>query len=382
MSYAKLPIGIQDFEKLITNGYTYVDKTPLIHRLITQHLPFFLSRPRRFGKSLLISTLHALFSGKRELFKGLWIDESDWDWTVYPVIRLDMSSLNNESPQLFKDDLMRALSESAAEQDILLSGVSPANYLENFIRKLSAKGKVVVLIDEYDKPLLDRLDNEEIAKAHREILRQFYTILKTEDKHLRFVFLTGVTKFSKVSVFSGLNNLIDLSMLSPYSAFLGYTKEELDKYFWQNIEELSFENHLNITDCYAQIKNWYNGYKFCKEGIPVYNPFSILNLLNSKEFTNHWFETGTPTFLIKLIEKRKFDLINLEQYEISAEDFSTFEIEELPTLPLLYQTGYLTIKSFDPEFHTYRLGFPNREVDQSFNASILRYFATSKGGCS
>lgn len=380
MAYAKLPIGIQDFEKIITNGYTYIDKTHLIYQLITQYNPFFLTRPRRFGKSLLISTLNAIFSGRRDLFKGLTIDAYQWDWIPYPIIRLDMSTINNTTPEMFERALIHALSHIGSSYGLTLSGETPSDYLSDLIQQLvlTSSQKVVVLIDEYDKALVDNIDHLETAKRNREILRNFYTILKAHDEHLRFIFLTGVTNFSKVSVFSGLNNLNDLTMRNEFSSLLGYTQLELESYFSKDISELSQEMGYSEKECYAQIKLWYNGYQFSDKGELVFNPFSVLQLLQERKFAAHWFETGTPTFLIKLIQKREFDLIHLEQYEIPSGDFSTFEIEDLPTLPLLYQTGYLTIKTVDPKLGTYRLGFPNKEVGQSFSTSILRYFATSK----
>jgi hypothetical protein len=376
VTHSKLPIGIQDFESIICDGYTYVDKTQLIYQLITQGKPYFLSRPRRFGKSLLISTLHALFSGKRSLFKWLWIDQSNWDWAVHPIIRLDMSTINNDSPEMLERALIHALNEIGSSYGLTLSGETSSDYLYGLIKQLvlATGQKVVVLIDEYDRAIIDNIDDLDLAKKNREVLRKFYTILKAQDEYLRFIFLTGVTNFSKVSVFSGLNNLNDLTMQANYSTLLGYTRDELKRYFSKDIELLG----LQKEECDDQIKAWYNGYKFSQHGELVYNPFSVLNLLNSREFKAHWFETGTPTFLIKLIQKREFDLINLEQYEIAAEDFNTFEIEDLPTLPLLYQTGYLTIKFFDPAINSYRLGYPNREVSQAFTASILKFFATSK----
>lgn len=384
MARTKLPIGIQDFEKLISEGYTYVDKTEIIYKLITQGAPYFLSRPRRFGKSLLVSTLHAIFSGRRDLFEGLWIENSDWDWIEYPIIRLDMSAINNRNPQMFERSLIRILNEIAANYHLTLTGETASDYLSNLIKKLSttAGQKVVVLIDEYDKPLIDRLDDIEVAKANREILREFYTILKAEDHYLKFIFLTGVTKFSKVSVFSGLNNLIDLTMLEQCSSLSGYTREELVKNFSAEIEELAAKHGIKINECYDEIKEWYNGYQFSNEGDRVYNPFSVLNLFNSKVFRAHWFETGTPSFLINVIKNRRFDLSNLEQINVDIGSFSTFDIEDLPTLPLFYQTGYLTIKSFAPDINSYCLGFPNREVSQSFSMSLLTTFATSKAECS
>lgn len=382
MAKIKLPIGIQDFETIMTEGYCYVDKTQLIYQIITQGKPYFLSRPRRFGKSLLVSTFDALFSGRRDLFKGLWIDQSDWSWRQYPIIRLDMSTINNGTPEMLEADLIRALNGIASQHQITLKGVSAANYLENLIQQLSETQKVVVLVDEYDKPLLDNIEEIEIAKKNREVLRKFYTILKAQDAHLQFVFLTGVTKFSKVSVFSGLNNLIDLSMLDLYSPLLGYTRQELEHYFSKHVEELANRNEITIDSLYDQIKEWYNGYKFSKGGELVYNPFSVLNLFNAKEFSAHWFETGTPAFLINIIKTRQFDLSNLEQINVSAQSFSLFDLEDLPILPLLYQTGYLTIKSVLSHLNAFSLGFPNREVSQAFSESLLTAFATSKAECS
>lgn len=382
MSKSKLPIGIQDFEKIIANKLTYVDKTQLIYQLISRYDPYFLSRPRRFGKSLLISTLHAIFSGRRDLFKGLWIDYSDWDWVAHPIIRLDMSTINNKTPEMFELDLIRALNDIASQCHISLTGASVANCLENLIRQMSVNRDLVILIDEYDKPLIDNIEDLKVSQEIRKILQRFFTILKAQDEYLRFVFLTGVTKFSKVSVFSGLNNLNDLTMSNDYSALLGYTKEELERYFSDEIQNVATTNRMTIGNCYDQIKEWYNGYKFSENGELVYNPFSTLKLLDSKRFSAHWFETGTPTFLIDLIKNRQFDLSNLEEINVTEQSFSSFDIEDLPTLPLLYQTGYLSIKSFYPHINAYRLGFPNREVSQSFSESLLTNFANSKAECS
>jgi hypothetical protein len=381
MTHAKLPIGIQDFKTIIANQYTYVDKTELIYRLITQGKPYFLSRPRRFGKSLLISTLHAIFSGKRDLFKGLWISNSDWNWIEYPIIHLDMSTINNKTPEMFEADLIRALNEIANHYNLFLSGVSASNCLENLIKQLSTIREVVVLIDEYDKPLIDNIDRLDVAKENRNILHRFYTILKAQDERLKFVFLTGVTQFSKISVFSGMNNLKDITMSNEYSDLLGYTKDELERYFNRDIQEVATVNGLSLNECYNRLKEWYNGYKFSKYGNLVYNPFSTLNFIDSKDFAAHWFATGTPAFLIDLIKKRQFDLSNLEKIDVTEQSFSSFEIEDLPTLPLLYQTGYLTIKSVLPEVNAFSLGFPNREVSQAFSESLLTAFASSKAEC-
>lgn len=383
MANAKLPIGIQDFETIILEDYVYVDKTELIYQLITRGKPYFLSRPRRFGKSLLISTLHALFSGKRNLFKGLWIDKSDWDWTPHPVIRLDMAGINNRSPEMVERALIRVLEKIASKNGLSLSGETPSDYLSDLIEQLflTTGQKVVVLVDEYDKPLVDRLNDLEVAKANREIMREFYSAFKTQDEYLKFIFLTGVTKFSKVSVFSGLNNLNDITMTDDYSALLGYTLKELQYFFAKEIDNVAQVNGLTINDCYHQIKEWYNGYKFSENGQLVYNPFSTLKLFDSKRFSAHWFETGTPTFLINLIKQRQFDLSNLEEINVTEQSFSSFDIEDFPTLPLLYQTGYLTIKSILPQINAFCLGFPNREVSQAFSENLLTTFASSKAEC-
>jgi len=383
MSKSNLPIGIQDFEKIITHELVYVDKTELIYQLINRYDPYFLSRPRRFGKSLLLSTMHAIFSGKRHLFQGLWIDTSKWEWLVYPIIFLDMCGINNRSPEMLERSLIHALNKIALQYQLILSGETPSDILSDLIDQLVrvTHQKVVVLIDEYDKPLIDNLDDIELAKENRRILREFFTIFKVQDRNLRFVFLTGVSKFSKVSVFSGLNNLNDLTMSNDYSTLLGYTRYELEHYFAKNIQEVANINDLTIDDCYNLIKEWYNGYRFSKHGELVYNPFSSLKLFDSKEFSTHWFETGTPAFLIDLVKSRQFDLSNLEQIDVSIQSFNSFDIEELPTLPLLYQTGYLTIKSVLPHINAYRLGFPNREVNQAFSEGLLTAFANSKVEC-
>lgn len=384
MPTVKFPIGIQDFKTIISKGYTYVDKTQLIYQLITKGKPYFLSRPRRFGKSLLISTLHAIFSGKRNLFKNLWIIKSDWDWVEFPIIRLDMSTINNRTAEMFERGLIHALNAIAMQYNLTLSGDSSSDYLSDLIKQLASVSnlEVVILIDEYDKPIIDNIEYLDVIQENRKILQRFYTILKAQDEYIRFIFLTGVTKFSKVSVFSGLNNLNDITMSNDYSALLGYTKNELEHYFISGIEETAVINNLTLDECYAQIKEWYNGYKFSKNGEMVYNPFSTLKLLESKDFSAHWFETGTPTFLIDLVSKRQFDLSNLEQINVDIQSFSSFDIENLPTLPLLYQTGYLTIKSFLPHVNAYCLGFPNREVSQSFSNSLLTTFSRSMAECS
>jgi predicted DNA-binding protein YlxM (UPF0122 family) len=373
----KLPVGVQDFETLRTENYVYIDKTQLLYQMITQGRVYFLSRPRRFGKSLLVSTLHAIFRGKRHLFKDLWIDSSNYTWEQHPVIWLDMSAVENSSAELLEQSLHEQLDIIAKQHGVELApSVSVAGRLNKLIIQLAEENKkVVVLIDEYDKPLIDQIHRPEIALENREILKQFYGILKVQDANIRFVFLTGVSKFSKVSVFSGLNNLEDISLLSDYATLLGYTQEELTDYFALEIDSLAQKEGLSRQALLDKIKHWYNGYRFSEEEVSVYNPFSTLLLFKQQKFSMHWFATGTPTFLVNLIQKQQFDIANIEKLEIGATSFSTYEIDKLSILPLLYQTGYLTIKSYDRESGHYELGYPNWEVEMAFLESLLVCFS-------
>jgi hypothetical protein len=374
----KLPIGIQDFETIRTDNYLYVDKTELIYQMITRGQVYFLSRPRRFGKSLLVSTLHAIFSGKRQLFKDLWIGQSDYTWEEYPIIGLNMAiAVMSSSADLLQQSLNEQLDKIAAQYGIKLApSVSVVGRLDNLIIQLCGSNKkVVVLIDEYDKPLIDQIHRPEIALENREVLKQFYGILKERGAKIRFVFLTGVSKFSKVSVFSGLNNLQDISLSPDYAILLGYTEQELTDYFSIEIDRLVHKEGLSRTAILDQIKHWYNGYRFSQEEVSVYNPFSSLLLFEQGRFSTYWFETATPTFLVNLIQERQFDIAGIENLAIGAASFSTYEIDQLSVLPLLYQTGYLTIKSYDRQSGHYELGYPNSEVEMSFLESLLTCFS-------
>ena len=382
----KLPIGIQDFEKLRSGNHIYVDKTWQIHRLITQGVAFFLSRPRRFGKSLLVSTLAAIFQGRRDLFEGLWIANSDYDWPVHPVIYIDMSRVTFETPGQFESELLRQLNQSAISHgldhdlapDTFANGLDrAAPMLDELIDRLAAKkGKVVVLVDEYDKPILKYLTDVPRAMEIRDRLRDFYTILKAQDRNLRFVFLTGVSRFSKVSVFSGLNHLEDITYVREYSSLLGYTQEELESDFSGHIDAIAFQEGLCRSELLDRIRSWYNGYHFHPGTEAVYNPFSSLLYLRNREFKYWWFETGTPAFLVDLIRESGLPVADLEQRVVSEGAFSSFEVDRLDPVPLLQQTGYLTITGYDPALETYTLDYPNREVRNAF----LRYLAESLSG--
>jgi hypothetical protein len=364
----KLPIGIQTLRELIERNYLYVDKTKDIYHLFgSGGKYYFLSRPRRFGKSLLISTLKEIFSGNKELFKGLWIYDKI-EWETFPVIHIDFSRLNYKTPERLEETLGRLMDDIARSYGISLD---PRRYynekFDELIVKLSAKGKVVILIDEYDRPIIDRIDDMKTAGANRDILKEFYGILKPADEYLRFVFITGVSKFSRVSVFSGLNNLEDITIDDHYATMLGYTQEDLLIYFSDRLKEME-KNSIKREALAADIKNWYNGYSWDGKNF-VYNPFSVLSFFKKGQFGNYWFASGTPSFLVKLLRERKKDLREYERYPVGDYVLESYEIENLETTSLLFQTGYLTIKekSIDRSGNIeYILAYPNKEVRDSF----------------
>lgn len=375
MAKAKLPIGLQDFEKIISGDYTYIDKTQYIYQLVAEANPYFLSRPRRFGKSLLISTLAALFSGKRYLFKNLWIDQSDWEWNEYPIIRLDMSTINNNTPEMLESALIAELNKIAGHHNFTLIGVTPSDYLSSLIDNFSLTQKVVVLVDEYDKPILDRLGDPVIANQNREILRQFYSILKARDADLKFIFLTGVTKFSKVSVFSGLNNLKDISLHKNYATLLGLTEQEIARYFTQELDSIAKERGESLDVVRDMIKKWYNGYSFSPDSKSerVYNPLSLMNFIDTARFSNYWFTTATPTFVLKLIRDSEYPVADFETGVIMGDNIDdSYETNQIDLATLLYQTGYLTIGNYDDASKRYFLKYPNEEVRRSFTNHLLR----------
>ena len=359
----KLPIGIQDFARLRQEDFLYVDKTELIYRLATEGVYYFLSRPRRFGKSLLVSTLAELFQGHRELFEGLWIYDR-WDWTKqHPVLDF---RFNNASYKVIGLEafLTEELALQAESFGIDLRGTSYPSQLRHLIVALAKQhGQVVVLIDEYDKPILDYLHDIKQAQANREVLKNFYSVLKPLDPHLRFVLLTGVSKFSRVSIFSELYNLLDLTIYSDYATLLGYTQSELEHYFAERIDQLAprFGGREALL---TQIKQWYNGYSWDATHY-VYNPFSILSFFAKKSFENFWFETGTPTFLVKLLQRE--GQYQFDEVTTSPLTFNSFELERIHPHALLFQAGYLTFKARQGQMAT--LTYPNYEV----KSSLLQY---------
>lgn len=373
----KYPIGIQNFEKIRREGYAYVDKTALMYKMVSEGSYYFLSRPRRFGKSLMVSTLEAFFSGKKELFEGLYAGSVDWDWKEYPIMHLDLNVKKYETATSLDDILNRTLLEWENLYPPKWKDPSLEGRFELVVKAAAEHtGKqVVILIDEYDKPLLQAIGNEELQTEYRNTLKAFYGVLKSCDAYIKFAFLTGVTKFGKVSVFSDLNNLIDISMLPQYSHICGISEQELHQNFDNSVMELAAENGMTKEECYERLRLDYDGYYFneyTKEG--VYNPFSLLNTLSYKVFRDYWFETGTPSFLVYQLKKTCYPLENMTTDDVPTDTLNCIDIMDDNPLPLLYQSGYLTLKGYDKEFKTYTLGFPNREVEQGFIKYLLPFY--------
>jgi hypothetical protein len=377
----KLPIGIQSFQDIIEKGFLYVDKTKYINNLLVSGKgAYFLSRPRRFGKSLLVSTLEAIFKNKRHLFKGLWLDSSEYVWEEFPVIKIDMSSVEKSTSERLYSGLRSAVIANAIREGINLDeNKGPSLLFQELIQALVKKynQQVVILIDEYDDPIIKHINDPEMAGKNREVLQDFYKIMKAEDANLRFVFLTGISKFAKTSIFSGLNNLLNISMSDKYATLLGYTQEELENYFPEYISELAESHSLSVDEILNEIKFWYNGYRFSKAENKVYNPFSCLLLFEKKEFMNYWFETGTPTYLIELIKKYNYDVQDFENHiKLMQTSFEGYDIENLPLMPILYDSGYLTIQDFSVRnlMTDYSLGYPNFEVKNSLLENLLKSY--------
>jgi hypothetical protein len=370
-----LPLGLQDFRGVIEGGYKYIDKTMYLHRMATAGKYYFLSRPRRFGKSLTVSTLNELYKGSRELFKGLWIEDK-WDWSrKHPVIHLSFKDINFEQRGL-EEPLSERITEIGSNHQVQLVAKSARDRMRELIIALSGPRKVVVLIDEYDAPIVHYLGvNVDKSIENREYLKEFYNVLKEMDGHLEFVFLTGVSKFSKTGIFSGLNNLTDLTMDASFATMLGYTQEELTSCFSEKIDEAAESLEMSRDELLEGMRVWYNGYRFHHRAERVYNPLSVNMFLYRKEFDNFWFATGTPTFLVNILKREGIYQLHLNN--ISALDFDSFDLDDIRSYGLLYQTGYLTIQSRD-EYGLYSLDYPNREVKDS----MLTYLMEAFGGVS
>lgn len=378
----KLPIGVQNFEDLRAKGFLYVDKTEFIWKLVSDTKVYFLSRPRRFGKSLFLSTLKAYFLGQKELFKGLAIEQLEEAqarmrdiWQEYPVLYLDFNAAKYETREDLEGLLHNQLCSWESLYDKRESEHTLSERFKGLIRRACEQtGKqAVVLVDEYDKPLLETMyDNPELNETYRKILKGFYGVIKSSDEYLRFAFLTGVTKFSKVSIFSDLNNLRDISMLPGFSAVCGITQNELQTVFIPEIEQLAAANKLSVDQTLAELKQWYDGYHFSENSINVYNPFSILNVFAGKVFRSFWFSTGTPTFLVDYLKTAYYHIPDLDgNVQLNEAGLETYRADTINPLPILFQSGYLTIKDYDKEYKLYRLGFPNDEVRYGFLYNLL-----------
>ncbi len=367
----KLPIGVQQFPKMRSENYLYIDKTEVIYRLISSGSYYFLSRPRRFGKSLLISTLQEIFLGHRELFEGLWIYDK-LDWQPRPVILLDFSKISHKTLGL-EQALHIKLDELAQEAGIHYDTPSYSSKFSELIKKIAHQEQVVILIDEYDKPIIDHIENIKQATANREILKNLYSVVKGNDRYIKFFMITGISKFTRVSIFSDLNNLSDITLNSKYTYMLGYTEAEIEHYFDSYMPQLQ-EKYAHIYgDVKQVIREWYNGYSWDGETF-VYNPFSILNLFDNLRFEDYWFQTGTPTFLMKLIKQKQYTIFDLEKRKLNLNFFNKYDLAAIDINSLLFQTGYLTFKHFNLINNVVTLDFPNKEVAQSFSAHLLAEF--------
>ena len=375
MATHKFPIGIQTFEKIREEGYAYVDKTTQVYRLTHADSTYhFLSRPRRFGKSLLISTLQAYFEGRRELFEGLAIADLEQDWKAYPVLHLDLTGVNYYRQEALENRLNLVLynmekiyGREEAEKEL-------GDRLMGIIKRAweQSGSKVVLLVDEYEKPILDTLDDEDLQEKHRQTLNGFYGGIKSSDRFLKFVLLTSVTKIGKLSVFSALNNITDISLMPEFSDICGITQDELEQNFHDDIQAMADARKKSYQAMHAELKREYNGYHFCDEmSNSVYNPFSLLKSLYSKDIGHYWFETGTPTFLVKLLKKFQPVIDRIEGVKVHRDEIMSIDSFKVNPLPILYQSGYLTISGYNERFSRFTLNYPNVEVKEGFLNRLL-----------
>ena len=361
----KYPIGIQNFESLRKDGYIYVDKTALMYQLVDSGRYYFLSRPRRFGKSLLISTLEAYFEGKRELFEGLAVEKLEKDWVKRPVLHLDLNTQKYDTPESLENILNAALTRWEQIYGSEPSEVGPALRFQGIIRRARelTGHRVAILVDEYDKPMLQAIGNEELQNEFRSTLQAFYGALKTMDGSIKFTLMTGATQLGKMSM---PNIFMDISMDKRYAELCGITEQELRDNFNEDINQLAQAEDMTNNEVYAKLKEYYGGYHFEENSVGIYNPFSLLNTFNLMQFGNYWFEIGTPAYLVELLKQHHYDLHRIENVETDADALVNIDYSSINPIPLIYQNGYLSIKDYDRRFRLYRLGFPNREVEEGF----------------
>ena len=377
MSNKIYPIGIQNFEKIRNDGYFYVDKTALMYQMVKTGSYYFLSRPRRFGKSLLISTLEAYFQGKKDLFEGLAIEKLEKDWIKYPILHLDLNIEKYDTQEsldkILNDNLEYWESQYGSRPSETSFSLRFAGIIQRACEKTGQR--VVILVDEYDKPMLQAIGNEELQKQFRDTLKTFYGALKTKDGCIKFALLTGVTKLGKVSVFSDLNNLDDISMWNEYIEICGVSEREIHENLETELHEFAAARGITYDKLCEELRECYDGYHFTHNSIGMYNPFSLLNAFKRKEFGSYWFETGMPTYLVKLLKKHHYDLERMAHEETDAQVLNSIDSESTNPIPVIYQSGYLTIKGYDERLGMYRLGFPNREVEEGFIRFLLPFYA-------
>ncbi|MCR5454368.1 MAG: ATP-binding protein [Bacteroidales bacterium] len=379
----KIPIGIQAFSKLIEGNFVYLDKTDMIYKIANTEACYFLSRPRRFGKSLTLSTLHEYFDGRKELFVGLKIEQLESEWAQYPVLHFDFNASTYNSVE----DVQSRIAYMLSQHEKIFGKDENANKnserFESLINAAVNKTgkKVVVLVDEYDKPLLNNISNKDLQEKIRSELKAFYGVLKTCDENIKIAFITGVTKFSKVSLFSDVNNLTDISSEINFSTLCGATEQEIHDYLDNYVQEMADANDMTKEECYKELKIWYEGYHFHPKSVDVYNPFGLMRALYSKEFKEYWFESGTPTFLAKEIKRHNMNLRDLDCVRRTSEQLSKIDNFSNDPVPLLYQSGYLTIKDYDKFLKRYTLSMPNKEIGEALPKFILNFnFPQTDGG--
>ena len=374
----KYPIGVQNFEKIRKEGYGYVDKTAHIYNLVKSGTYYFLSRPRRFGKSLLLSTIESYFKGQKHLFEGLAIEQLETEWKEYPVLHFDLNAKKFDTLEDLYDLVGRQLERYELQYDTVAVDQSLDGRFYNLIMAIAEKTgkKTVVLVDEYDKPLLQAIGNPDLQNAYRDALKAFYGVMKSCDGQIHFGFLTGVTKFGKVSVFSDLNNLNDLSMDAQYYDICGISEEELLSNFDESIRELAVKNDQTYEEACARLRTDYDGYHFSEDVPGMYNPFSVLNAFFNNKFGSYWFETGTPSYLVELLKRHDFKLDELKGDEVTANVLSAIDASSSNPIPVIFQSGYLTISGYDEEFKLYSLDFPNEEVREGFMLYLMPYYTS------
>ena len=381
----RFPIGIQTFDKIIEGNYLYIDKTRYVHELANAFQYVFLSRPRRFGKSLLSSTFHCFFEGRKELFEGLDAGQLNTVWKEHPVFHFDMSTAKHTNEEQLLSELDIKLSEYEEIYGRAKNELHPNQRLEGLVKRAFQQTgeQAVIIIDEYDAPLLDVMNDKTRLQSLRQIMRNFYSPIKSLDPYLRFVFITGINKFAQLSIFSELNNLQNISMMPEYSAICGISQSELERDMTGPVQALADKQEISYDDASAQLKHNYDGYHFCEESEDIYNPFSLIKSLNEKRFGSYWFETGTPTYLVERLRRNPIDETTLDNIPLVPQsDFDVSPELSDNSLPMLYQTGYLTIKSYDERMQLYTLGYPNREVKIGFTRGLLGEYPSKTGTAS